>query len=199
MRIAIFHNLPPGGAKRVLYEEIKALTLKHDLDLFEFDCNYDDFLDPKPLVNNVHLVDFSLQRKNPSIKGRLERDYANFISLQRVHKKLARKIDEGGYDACLIHIDIWTESPFILKYLKTPNIYYSQELLRIVYENELKVEEKLNLFKRLYEKSTRKLRKKDDRANARSAQQILTNSRFMQRKIIPKEVKMVATGNRGKK
>ena len=34
MKIAVFHNLPSGGAKRALYGNIKYLTKDHEVDVF---------------------------------------------------------------------------------------------------------------------------------------------------------------------
>lgn len=37
MKIAVFHNLPAGGAKRVLDEEVKFLSKKHEVTVFKCD------------------------------------------------------------------------------------------------------------------------------------------------------------------
>jgi len=183
MKIAIFHNLPPGGAKRVLFEEVKALSKNHELHLFEFELDYGDFLDPKPLVSKVFRFNFEIESNLPSFLARLEKDYKNFISLSLIHKKIAQKINGGGYDVALIHPDVYTETPWILKYLAVPNVYYSHELLRIVYLKELEFDERVIFAKRWYENLTRRVRKIVDRNNARAADKILTNSRYMQGKI----------------
>ena len=45
MRIALFHNLPSGGAKRAVFEFIKHLSKAHEIDLYIYDIKAEDFLD----------------------------------------------------------------------------------------------------------------------------------------------------------
>ena len=60
MKIAIYHNLPHGGAKRVVYEWVKRLCDKHQVDLFIIDHVAEEFLSLKNIVRSVKV--FS---KNP--------------------------------------------------------------------------------------------------------------------------------------
>ena len=50
MRIASYHNLPSGGAKRSLYEETKGLAADHTIDVFTLSTADSGFADLKPLV-----------------------------------------------------------------------------------------------------------------------------------------------------
>ena len=52
MKIALFHNLPAGGAKRSTYEWVKRLSINHDIDLFIYDERNEDFLNLKPFIKN---------------------------------------------------------------------------------------------------------------------------------------------------
>jgi glycosyltransferase involved in cell wall biosynthesis len=156
MKIAVFHNLPSGGAKRVLIEQLKGLKKNHSVTLFY-----------RPY----------------SLKGhRFLRDFHNFYSLKRSHRKLAYKINQG-FDLCLVHPDKLTQAPFILRFLTIPSIYYCHEWLRIVYEPELSISNKLPLLNLIYEKMTRLIRKQIDYKNTSSATLILTNSKFTQANI----------------
>ena len=57
MKIALFHNLPPGGAKRVVYEITKRLsTNNNQIDLYIYDTKAEDFLNLSEYVNNVFLL-----------------------------------------------------------------------------------------------------------------------------------------------
>lgn len=125
---------------------------------------------------------FELKRNLPFLLGRLQKDYLNFIELAKVHKNLAHEIDKKGFDVVLCHTDVFTEAPFILRYLKTPSVYYCEELLRIGYEKELLFKEG-NFVNRFYENITRGIRKHIDRVNVQSADLILTTSKFMQSNI----------------
>ncbi|HUW21460.1 MAG TPA: glycosyltransferase [Candidatus Bathyarchaeia archaeon] len=183
MKIAVFHNLPPGGAKRVLYEEIRLLTVKNELHLFELELTDESFLDVRPFCEKIYSFPFEINSCLPGFLARLEKDYRNFVSLAALHKKIARQIDQGKFNFCLVHPDQLTQAPFLLKFLITPSIYFCQELLRIVYEKELAFEKTGNRFKNSYEELTRGIRKNIDKNNASSATRILTSSRYIQEKV----------------
>jgi hypothetical protein len=48
MKIAVFHNLPSGGAKRALHGNIKYLVKEHEVDVFVPSTANEDYL---PLEN----------------------------------------------------------------------------------------------------------------------------------------------------
>lgn len=179
MKIAVFHNLPPGGAKRVVYEQIKALAEKHDVDLFEYSGADRSFMDPSRFVNECRY--YSLPKGIR--QGRLKRDYFDFFSLKKVHKKIASDVQKSKCDIALIHPDKFTQSPYLLKYLKIPSVYYCEEYLRIAYEKELSFTEQVGFSKKKYELISRKIRKHIDRTNAKQATKIFVNSNFMQARI----------------
>lgn len=154
MKIAVFHNLPAGGARRTLDQEVSFLQEKHKVRVFSI---------------------------APRLRGnRLKRDFLNLVSLRDRHRFLAQKINKN-FDFVLVHPDCLTQAPFLLKYLTIPSIYYCQELLRIAYERELAYFGPLPNM--LYEKATRLWRKRIDWQNAHSADIILTNSIYTQQKI----------------
>ncbi|HLE48704.1 MAG TPA: glycosyltransferase family 4 protein [Patescibacteria group bacterium] len=177
MKIAIFQNLPDGGAMRTVYEQVKGLSENHKLDMYCF--NNINYKDMKSFLNKIYIYAFNVPDEKHGFKKRVTVDFMNFISLRKVHKRIARDIDEKRYDLVLVHSDRWTESPFILRYLKTKNVYHCHELLRIAYEDYLKIDMNLPLHKKLYEYLTRKLRKNVDLVNARSAQKIITSSKYI--------------------
>jgi len=167
MKIALFHNLPPGGALKVANEQIRFLSQSHQVDLYRIN-------DPQ----EPQKYNFSLHNKFPGILHRLYSDYKNFILLSILHQKIALDIDKKNYDIVIVHPDKYTQSPFLLRYLKTNNIYYCHEWLRIVYEKEYFFNENVTTFKKWYENMTRKIRKAIDRSNAVSARKIIANSKF---------------------
>lgn len=176
MKIAFFHNLPIGGAKRVAYEEIKYLSKNNVIDLYEFSSTDERFMDMRKFAAKTFSYNFNLSGNLPIFLKKIQIDVKNFLILSNIHKKIAKKIDENGYDVVLCHHDRFTQSPFLLKFLKTPSVYYCEELLRIVYEPQFKIEEMI-FYKKLYERMTRQIRKRIDFENATSAKLILTNSR----------------------
>lgn len=148
MKIAVFHNLPFGGAKRVLYEEIKALSKEHEVYLYQFSGEKDIVFNLKKYAKEVHEYKFSFKNQFPGFLSILYSDYKKFFKLRELHKKIAKDIDSSDFDLVLIHPDHYTQAPFILKYLKTKKIYYCHELLRIVYEKELRFDGNVVLFKK---------------------------------------------------
>lgn len=152
MKIAFFHNLPVGGALRVFDEQVKYFSKKYEVEIF-----------------NVNL----------DLKGaRLFRDFDNFFTLNKLHKKLAKAIDAKNFDLVVVHHCKLTQAPFILRHLKTPSLYYVEENLRIVYEDIFKYDDKSNLIKYFYENLSRNIRKLIDYKNATSATVIVANSKF---------------------
>ena len=152
MRIAVFHNLPTGGARRVMDNQVRYLSDRHDVSAYNFNFAFGG---PRP-----------------------KRDYDNFVTLRRKHKALAEKIDARKHDAVLVHPDKLTQAPFILRFLATPSLYYCHEWLRIAYEPAFAFKEKVATPKRLYEQLTRLVRKRIDRDNAASATSIVCNSGY---------------------
>ncbi len=179
MKIAIYHNLPPGGAKRVLFEQAKALSRNHELHFFKLSSTDENFLDIRPYCKKVFVYQFEIGSNLPLFLARLQRDFQNFLKLHWVHKKIAKEINSGGYSVALIHTDKFIEAPFLLRYLSIPNLYYDQEMLAIVYAKEFEFKEKVGFLKTSYELLTRKIRKEIDKKNAQKAFSIMTNSKFM--------------------
>ena len=129
MKIAIFHNLPSGGAKRYLYEVCSKLKEKH----FEIDeytiSTASTYKNLKSFTSNKHVYSYHTKHLLPLEIGRLLYVYRN------LHKKIARDIDSQKYDFVLVNHDFLTKSPYILKYLKTKTLYICHEPQREFYED----------------------------------------------------------------
>ncbi len=178
MKIAVFHNLPAGGAKRTVYEQVKYLSRRHEIHLFQLFGTDESFLSLTPFVSQVHTYPFSLSGSN-----RLYRDYQNFFSLALVHRRIAADINAAKFDAALIHADHFTQAPFVLRFLKIPSLYFCQEMLRIAYEKELAFSKSVSTPKKIYESFTRNIRKYIDRTNAVLATCLIVNSRYTRRQV----------------
>lgn len=165
MRIAVFYNLSFGGAKRVVYEQVKGLVnIGHTIDIYTTDSE-EDIFSPHRFSTNT----YSYKIPNLNLLNRIEKDFFNFNSLSKVHKKIANDIDSRSYDLVLVHPDKLTQAPYLLRHLKSPSYYYCQEPLRIVYDYSLRFKDKVFIGKKIYEEATRLIRKKIDRENTRSA------------------------------
>lgn len=136
MKVAIYHNLPSGGAKRALSDLVKHTSSDVDYDLFRIDLPANEaYLDIRPLVKNTYSFQETLPPPYYRLKG--VRAFAELNRLKRLDKlqeKIAAKIDSGNYDFVFVHHCMFTQSPAILKYLQTPVIYYMQEPRRQSFE-----------------------------------------------------------------
>ena len=183
MRVAVFYHLNFGGAKRVVMDHVKGLKEKgHTVDVYTTNHEKDAF-DPATFCDNHYNYSFSIETTFPVLR-RFFVDYNNFFSLKNFHKQIASDIDSRNYDVVLVHPDKLTQSPFLLRFLKTPSAYYCQEPLRIVYEYSMRLKEKVSLPKRIYEEMTRWYRKQIDRDNVRSATQTIASCYHVRERMI---------------
>lgn len=185
MRIAVFYNISFSGAKRVVKEQVKGLRkLGNEIDIYTTDKENDIF-DPKPYANKTFIYDYSpMKLKIPIIK-RIKSDfYDTFYKLRKLHKQIANEIDNRKYDLVLVHIDTFTQAPFVLRYLSTKKVYFCLEPLRNVYEYQLRLKGNYSILNKFYEEINRWLRKQIDRNNTLSCDHILTISLFARERII---------------
>jgi len=138
MKIAIYHQLPSGGAKRALYEMVRGLKKQHELTLFTHE-GAETYLDLSKLVHKT----VWLARVAPEPVGKIAKIVDSLShSTLRVREvdqeRLARQIDDGTFDCVFVHASQYTQSPSILQYLSTRSVYYSQEVRRVWYEKRLR-------------------------------------------------------------
>jgi glycosyltransferase involved in cell wall biosynthesis len=194
MKIAVFHNLPSGGAKRALYGYLKFLTESNNIvDVFVPSTADESFL---PLRDIVHKVQIFPVRT--TLTGYLYSvlKYTNISTnislrdLELVHKSIAQVINQGDYDAVYCEQDIYIYSPFLLKYLKKPHVYYCQQppffrnhIAQNLFKSAGIVKEsflKRNVFLKYYFKNYRKLNSQ----NMKKAKYVLANSYFSRELIL---------------
>ncbi len=135
MKIAVFHNLPSGGAKRALYGTIAYLIHKgHSVEAYLPSTANEDFLPLKELVDEVHLH----QVKN-TVGGWLYSTFKyvppfiktiSLRDLEATQREIAGIINDSDHDVVLCEQDQYTLSPFFLKYIKKPTVYYCQQPTR---------------------------------------------------------------------
>lgn len=191
MKIAIYHNLPSGGAKRTLYESMKRLSQRHTLDVYTLDTSDQNFCNLKHLSNNEFILHFSPSKRFHSPFGRLNQ-FQRWQDLQRLDKlarQTAKTIDEGKYDLVFAQPCMWTQAPLVLRYLKTPAIYYCHEPPRHIYESPFRgADAKIGLHSaldamdpliRLYRTTARRL----DKSAVCAAQLVLVNSVFIRDRV----------------
>lgn len=178
MKIAVFYNLTFSGAKRTVLEHVKGLkVLGHAVDVYTLDTEHDIF-DPGTVADNEYRYEYKQIVVNVPFLKRVMRDLGDFNRLKSVHQKIAQDIDDKKYDIALIHTDRLTQAPYVLRFLKTKNVYLCLEPLKMVYEYGLRVPDNLSIFNKAYEAYNRYIRKKIDRENARASNYSMSISYF---------------------
>ena len=175
MKIAVFYDLPHGGALVAIQEFAKILQKKHQLDLFTIDGNQTE----RNIFPNCYLFSKNQPIENfPTLFHRLYSDFYGLYLVRKVDQQIADRINHGGYDLALISHSRFIDSPHLLRYLTIPSIYLCQGPPRYHYEYNLRVDDRWPLLNRLYENLIRHIRKNLDRINCRSATTIVTSSYF---------------------
>lgn len=178
MKIAIFYNLSFSGAKRNVLEHVRGLkSLGHTIDVYTINT-YRDMFDPGSVAYHEYCYRYKPKIVNVPFLKHLTNDISDFYLLRSIHKKIAHDIDTRAYDIALVHTDKLTQAPFILRFLKTKNVYFCLEPLKIAYEYGLRMSDNLSFPNKVYENFNRYMRKKIDRDNARSSDFSLAISYF---------------------
>jgi len=193
MKIAVFHNLPSGGAKRALYNLVKCLAKAgHVLDAFIPSTADESFCPLRDIVSGYRI--FPVRQATIAATAlALRRSLQlgrRLMEQERTQKSIADAINAGSYDVVLCEQDYWTQSPFVLRFLATPSLYYCQQPDR---SQEAFVQTVTGLGDRT--RRTHWLRRKredfrdrqkvnHDKQNASFASYIATNSYFSRENIL---------------
>lgn len=191
MKIAIYHNLPSGGAKRTLYESMKRLSQQHTLDVYTLDTADRAFCSLSEFSNAEFVFHFSPSKLFRSPFGRLNQfqRWLDLVRLDRLARQIARIIDGNDYDVVFAQPCMWTKAPLILRYLRTPAVYYCHEPPRHLYEppfrsigsilNMRRVLDRVDPFLWLYRATGRRF----DQLATRSAKSVLVNSIYIRDRV----------------
>lgn len=194
MKIAIYHNLPSGGAKRMLFELASRLTNQHEFTVYSFDHANHTFSDLRPLAKTHHIAHFkptSLFRSPFGRFNQLIRLY-DLNRLQNLERQIAPQIEKEGFDLIWVHPCQSQNSPSILRFIKrTPTLFFCQEPLRILYEQmpprpydkkespSRKIINRLDPLPGLFFNAL----KKNDFQNIQQATRVTVNSQFMKKTV----------------
>jgi glycosyltransferase involved in cell wall biosynthesis len=191
MRIALFYNLPSGGAKRTIQEQVTRLGHKHQIDVYSLSTANHDFADLRPSVAHHRVYEFKPMPLFRSPFGRLNNlvRLVDLMKLRQLDRIIANQIRQGSYDAVLVHPCQFEIAPSLLRFEKSmPKVYYCHEPPRIPYEPMPKrpydkgeltrkaVLNKVDPLLMLY----REYLRRNDRTNTRGADKILVNSKYIQ-------------------
>lgn len=190
MKIAVYHNLSSGGAKRTLREVTRRLARSHQIDLYTLSTADQQFADLREFVNQVHLFPFRPLPLLDSPLGRLNQlsRLVDLFRLDALCSRIAGRIEQEGYDVLLVYPCQLEQGSSILSHVtRTPTVYYCQEPPRRLYEVmprrpydhlHARRRQRLNRLDPLPAAYLHRLRQVD-RRNTRAADRLLVNSHFM--------------------
>lgn len=194
MRIALYHNLHSGGAKRVVVEHLSRLSSRHDVALFSLNTADHKFAGRGSLTGiTTTLLDYkALLPMLRSPFGRINPVFGliNIAQLNQLARTTAELIDCQNFDVVLIHPCQVTQAPLLLNWLQTPTLYYCHELPRRFYEQPLpRPYLNSNYWRQLVNKIdpliyiNSSTMRKIDLKSASHAVRIITNSNFTRNNI----------------
>jgi len=191
MKIAVFHNLPSGGAKRALYGYLDYLDKGgHEVDVYVPSTADEEFMPLKNVSRNLEIFPVkktrtgslysSLQYVPPLIKS------ISLWDLEKTQKEIAETINSADYDLVFSEQDQFTMTPFFLKYIKGPTVYYCPQPPRneAILEAVSHRKQEINPLKRLLFNYLDNKDWKLDKNNMSYAKYILTNSYFTRESIL---------------
>ncbi len=180
MRVAIYHNLPDGGAIRALHELVRHSYEEVEYDLYQLaPIDQASRYNFQPYVKNHKSYDYIY---SPSKIDILIEIVTRFARLRRIQKNIAHEIDSKNYDAVFVHHCAIAQTPFLLEYLKTKSLYFIQEPRRLSFEQDFYKNSKEMIPKVLRAPWVlrQKILKDFDIVNASKCSAALCNSKYAQ-------------------
>lgn len=193
MRIALFHNLPSGGAKRTVLEQIKRLAERHQVDLYSLSTADHSFCDLTRYVGKVRVRRFVRLPRLSSPLGRLNQGIRtlDILRINSLMRQLANEINSERYDIALVHPCRYTTSPSILRYLNIPSLYYRHDVVRSIHEPQVaRPYERAGGFRETVDRvdpllsSYRWFLEHEDFISMRAATRVVTNSCFVRESLM---------------
>jgi glycosyltransferase involved in cell wall biosynthesis len=176
MRIAIVDNLPEGGAKSVVYEQVKGLARTNKV----FYCTNNVVSGEIPESPEIETRRWTLEipRRHGWLRPMTEAGL--LIQLRTQYQNVASNIKAFRADVVLAHPDRYTQAPWILALTELPTVYFAHEWLRESYEPEWHPLNTINGLARGYEKYRRSMVKRMDRYLVHQADKVITTSQYNQ-------------------
>lgn len=138
MKIAIFHNLSSGGAKRSLFEIVKRLSRRHEIRVYSLSSADHEFCDIRPYVESHQVYPFQAGKLFHSPFGRLNSIIRAFdlVRLRHINEIISNDIKQHEPDLIFVEPCRFENAPSLLRYISEfASIYYCHEPYRILYED----------------------------------------------------------------
>ncbi len=139
MKIAVFHNLPSGGAKRALFYHVRGLVERnHQVEAWCLDDADQNYLPLSQLVTE-HIRPSNLnghrkQRVGRRVAPRFYEAIDRLQTFDEACRNCAAEIESRGYDVVFANSAASFYVPYILRHLHLPKVLYLQEPCRFIYE-----------------------------------------------------------------
>jgi glycosyltransferase involved in cell wall biosynthesis len=174
MKIGMVDNLPEGGAKRVVFEQLKGLANDHEVyyitNTMESSFNYDEL--------PIKIKQFELEINQGRGLARVKSLTDLYHRLKQQYSEIHKYFLATGVEVIIAHPDRFTQAPWILEFSGIPSIYFAEEWLRVVYEPEWHKIDHLSPIKQGLEMMRRRMIKKIDDDLVHKANQIVTTSNY---------------------
>ncbi len=135
MRIAVWHNLPSGGAKRALYDAVAGLLkLGHHVEAWAPPSIDRSYLPLETMIRE-HIVPYGDDSYRLSDKLQLTLHIDRRIAAMEEHcRRCAEEIAGGSFDILFGNSCTYYRSAPIARYVDLPSVLYLQEPYRWLYE-----------------------------------------------------------------
>jgi glycosyltransferase involved in cell wall biosynthesis len=139
LRIAVWFNVPSGGARRALYNHVQGLVERgHEVEIWSPPLEPAKFADFAELAPE-HQVPLELPDLNEGSYVRRLKKFAQMvdgrIAAYEAHSlQCAREIQAGKFDLLFANTDLWFHSPYVGRFLEIPKVLYLQEPNRPLFE-----------------------------------------------------------------
>ncbi len=200
MKIALFHNLPLGGAKRAVYEmAVKLVEHGHSIHEYCFSTSDQESLPIEKYAKSVTVIplDWSPLMKNrvPMMTSYLNLwiSLRNFQKLAAASKYTATTIEKENYDIIFVNDCKYSLNPFILNYVRKPSVFYNHHGALWKPPKQSRVNKTLlGAARELYTIPTKHIHHSFETwmefHNIKAAEKVLVNSKFAQKKVFEKYV-----------
>jgi glycosyltransferase involved in cell wall biosynthesis len=196
LKIAIWHNLGSGGAKRALYSHVKALRENgYYLEAWTTDISSADFLPLSELITENRKPLKSDYERVCKIKNPIIRENRLIKLLDNHYRECADEIESGGFDILFAASCTVTYMPYIGEFLVLPKILYLGEPYRIFHEaipenvwqapyRIFKVKKIKRIFYDFLLNYSRRIKLRKEVDAAKSYDRILVNSLFSRESVM---------------
>lgn len=140
LRIAVWYNLPSGGAKRALYNHMAGLKKRgHSIEVFRPPVDDEQFMPTSQVSDREHVFPWDKWQRTSWFYPRKIQlscgEVFRFLQSADVHARLAASaIEQGEFDVLYSHNCMYMASPHIGRYVSIPKVLYLPEPNRPLYE-----------------------------------------------------------------